>query len=164
MVESGADANQVLPEAPELQTCEPGVIEEVEAIINRHRCTKPKTTNTCQVELIRELKFVLHQQGLRDSWVWKADVHRLWYEQSKPHLDPSMEEDDYLIEFMDKWSRLRRKNQENEEVWNRAKNKEAPALLLKNLRSCRIPPSCAGSGPIKTKTTGCSTWVANKSS
>ena len=42
-----------------------------------------------------------------------------------------MEEDDYLIEFMDKWSRLRRKNQENEEVWGRAKHKEAPALLLK---------------------------------
>ena len=130
VVESRVDAEQVLPEAPELQLCEPGVIEEVEAIINRHRCRKPKTTNTCQVELIRELKFVLHKRGLRDSWIWKADVHRLWYEQSKPHLDPSMEEDDYLIEFMDKWSRLRRKNQENEEVWNRAKNKTAPALLL----------------------------------
>ena len=134
LVESGADANQVLPEAPELQSCEPGVIEEVEAIINRHSCRKPKTTNTCQVELIRELKFVLHKQGLRDSWAWKADVHRLWYEQSQPHLDASMEEDDYLIEFMDKWSRLRRKNQANEEVWNRAKNKAVPALLLKTPR------------------------------
>jgi hypothetical protein len=45
-----------------------------------------------------------------------------------------MEEDDYLIEFMDKWSRLRRKNQENEEVWNRARNKAVPALLLKTPR------------------------------
>ncbi len=40
-----------------------------------------------------------------------------------------MSEQDYLIEFMDKWSKLRRKNQENEAVWNRAKHKAAPALL-----------------------------------
>ena len=41
-----------------------------------------------------------------------------------------MSEDDYLIEFMDKWSRLRRKNQENEEVWCRAKNKKVPTKLV----------------------------------
>ena len=34
-----------------------------------------------------------------------------------------------MIEFIDKWSRLRRTNQENEAVWNRAKQKAAPALL-----------------------------------
>ena len=119
-----------LKETPRLQDCDPELIKEVNNLVCRYKCIKPKTSNSQQVPLIRELKWLLHQHGLNASWEWKTDVHKLWFDKSAPYLDPAMSEDDYLIEFMDKWSRLRRKNQENEEVWCRAKNKKVPTKLV----------------------------------
>ena len=54
-------------------------------------------------------EILLHQHGLRDNWDWRSDVHKIWYELSQPYLNPTIDEEDYLIEFMDRWASVRRK-------------------------------------------------------
>ena len=55
---------------------------------------------------------------------------------------------------MDKWSRLRRTNQENEAVWNRAKQKAAPALLSEKPQTLQDTAKLCREWALKNKKDG----------
>ena len=147
-------SNDDFPEAPRLGECDPKLIKDVETLVKKFACVKSKTTNKQQLRLIHELKFLLYRNAMSDSWEWKSDVHKLWFDLSTPYLDITMSEQDYLIEFMDKWSRLRRKNQENEAVWNRAKQKAAPALLSEKPQTLQDTAKLCREWALKNKKDG----------
>ena len=147
-------SNDDFPEAPRLGECDPKLIKDVETIVKKFACVESKTTNNQQLRLIRELKFLLYRNAMSDSWELKSDVHKLWFDLSTPYLDVTMSEQDYLIELIDKWSRLRRTNQENEAVWNRAKQKAAPALLSEKPQTLQDTAKLCREWALKNKKDG----------